>query len=496
MRISAFRRRISALALLGALAAPAAGQPAPVLLADPFPNLTFAPLTDLQVDPDGRIFVLEKEGRVLSFENDSTTTAVVVALDLRDQVDADEFEQGLLGMAFDPDYATNGFVYLDYTTPDPDRTRISRFTRSAGDPLLLDPASETVLLEVAQPYAGHNAGAIAFGPPEGPAGERYLYVTLGDGGSGNDPQNNGQRPETLLGSILRLDVGGDEGAPLDCALPGGAATVPPDNPFVDGAGGACDEIYAYGFRNPWRMTLDAPTGQFWIGDVGQFAWEEVDLLEAGGNFGWRPYEGTHCVLGPCNPVGKVFPVWEYGHGEDGCSVIGGYVYRGAAIPELDGQYLFSDWCNGTIRALRRNGDTVTVDSLTTASPYSLYSFGQDLEGELYVVNHGDRIAKLVRRSTVSAEAPAPAPAALARLQLTGANPVRGRTTFRMEGDGPARLVVYDALGREVAVLFEGALRPAVPATVTFDARGLPAGAYFARLDTEAGTRTLPLTVVR
>ncbi len=492
MRLS---RTLLPLGLLAALSGAVRAQS--IDLVEPFPNLSFSSPVELKDAGDGtdRLYVAQQGGVIRTFVNDRNTSTITTFLDISGRVTSGG-ETGLLGLAFDPDYATNGYFYVDYTTGNL-RTRISRFTRSKENPLEADPNSELILLEVNQPFGNHNAGAIAFGPPEGPAGERYLYVTLGDGGSGNDPQNNGQRPETLLGSILRLDVGGDEGAPLDCALPGGAATVPPDNPFVDGAGGACDEIYAYGFRNPWRMTLDAPTGQFWIGDVGQFAWEEVDLLEAGGNFGWRPYEGTHCILGPCNPDGKIFPVWEYPHSNGNFSITGGFVYRGAGIPELQGQYVYGDlggriWALDTSGATPVNQEIGTVDPLCAGS-YCLASWGRDEHGELYALLVTGAVRKLIRNPPVSNEE---VPPASPGLTLEGANPFRDQTSLLLSAEGHARVAVYDALGREVAVLFEGTLLSPNARRLTFDASGLPAGVYHARLETGSRTQTLPLTVVR
>ena len=301
-------------------------------LIDPFPNLSFSNPVDFQHADDGSntLYIVEQAGIIRSFENDETTTSTTTFLDIQDRVHHLN-EAGLLGLAFHPDFETNGYLYVDYYTTGAPRTRISRFNLDAANPDVADPDSEVILLEVSQPFGNHNAGQIAFGP------DGYLYVTLGDGGSGNDPQDNGQRPTTLLGSILRLDVDGG-GNPLDCGLGTGSATIPADNPLVDGAGGDCDEIYAYGLRNPWRMSFDPATGDLWAGDVGQSAREEIDIITAGGNFGWRVYEGSRCTeYDPCDPSGKIFPIWEYPHDPGILAVIGGYVYRGLAIPELAGK---------------------------------------------------------------------------------------------------------------------------------------------------------------
>src|SRR5690606_2533127 len=208
---------------------------------------------------------------------------------------------------------------------------------------------------------------------EGPGGERYLYVTLGDGGLGGDPHDNGQNPATLLGSLLRLDVDGG-GEPLDCAAGTGAATVPADNPFV-GVPDACDESWAYGFRNPWRMRFDeAGDWSMWVGDVGQGSWEEVDVVEGGGNYGWDMYEGAHCYEGPCDPEGITFPVYEYSRSGGRIAITGGYVYRGTSIPELVGKYVYGD-LSGPVYALDVSGGTPVNEQLLTFTGAGVCSFG-------------------------------------------------------------------------------------------------------------------------
>lgn len=476
-----------------------------VELVTPFPNLSFSQPVELRDAGDGtnRLYVVEQAGRIKTFLNDPDVTEAPVFLDITGPVSSGG-EAGLLGIAFDPDYATNGYFYLNYTTGNL-RTRISRFTRSVANPLEADPASELILMEVNQPFSNHNAGALTFGPPEGLSGERYLYVTLGDGGSGGDPQNHGQRPTTLLGSILRLDVYGT-GEPLDCAQTTGAATVPASNPFVDGIGGNCDEIFAYGMRNPWRMTLDEPTGDLWIGDVGQSAREEVSVIEfgnpdhIGGNYGWRQYEGTNCFNGPCNPTDKIFPVWEYPHSSGNFSITGGFVYHGLDIPELEGQYVFGD-LGGRIWALDTSGPAPVVQELASvrsgtfcSGSYCLASWGRDEEGELYALTITGQIRKIKRNPPVTLEEPSGADAL--GLTVTGANPLREQTTLRLSAEGLARVAVYDVLGREVAVLFEGALLSSAPIALVFEAGDLPAGSYFARLESNSTAQTVPLTVIR
>lgn len=462
-------------------------------LTDAFPNLSFSGAVDMQSPNDGSdlLYVVEQAGRVKVFENSSATTMVDTFIDIVDRVTAGG-EQGLLGMAFDPNYAANRFFYLNYTVSGPRRQRVSRFL--ATTPTDADPDSEVIMFEgdpALSGFTNHNAGAIAFGPSEGPGGERYLYVTMGDGGSGNDPNNHAQDRAILLGKIVRLDVSVG-GLPLDCA-DAGVATLPADNPFVDGPGGDCDEVYAIGFRNPWRLTFDEATGQFWIGDVGQSAWEEVDILEPGGNFGWRAYEGNHCILGPCVPDDKVFPVWEYAHTSGHCSITGGYVYRGTTIPKLHGWYVYADWCSGFIWAFHPDDPMGTNQLIETFATFSLTTFGTDEANELYALTEGGKIRKFVYVLPDDIEVQP-----LERtfgLTVTGANPFRNQTALQIRAEGHALLAVYDRLGREVARLFDGEVHSPTPIEVLFDATGLPSGAYVARLTTAGLVETRTLTVV-
>jgi glucose/arabinose dehydrogenase len=228
-----------------------------------------------------------------------------------------------------------------------------------------------VLLTVEQPFPNHNGGQLAFGP------DGYLYLGLGDGGSGGDPQGNGQNPATLLGSIVRIDVNGDE-----------PYAIPADNPFADGAGGA-PEVFLYGLRNPWRFSFDRGTGQLWIADVGQNAYEEIDRVDpaadAGANLGWNLMEASHCFVAGCSPEGLVLPITEYGR-DAGCSVTGGFVYRGTAIEGLAGWYLFSDYCSGLIFGVPSDAAPGTAPRLLLETGLSVSSFGQDSDGELYVAD--------------------------------------------------------------------------------------------------------------
>ena len=312
------------------------------------------------------VYIGEIEGRVRPLSGGDLGEPV---LDISDDVVAGG-EQGLLGLAFSPDGDT---LYVSYSlAPDGD-TRVDAYAM-AGD--AVDVGSRRELLALEQPYENHNGGHLAIGP------DGHLYIGLGDGGSGGDPEGNGQDPTTLLGSILRVD-------PEQPAV-GAAYGIPEDNPFAGGEGGA-PEVWLYGVRNPWRFSFDRETGDLWVADVGQNDFEEINLLPAddgggrGANLGWNEMEGAHPFEGGTNPEGAVLPVFEYDR-SGGCSVTGGVVYRGAAHPELTGAYLFTDYCNGQIRALRA-ADGGTVEERTfEAGGGDLVSFGEDAEGEVYVLS--------------------------------------------------------------------------------------------------------------
>lgn len=323
---------------------------------------------DLQADGSGRLFVVEKFGRILIIENDQLIETPF--LDISDRVGSDANEQGLLGLAFHPQYAENGRFFVNYTDLNGD-TVIARFQVSS-DPNVADPASEVKLLGIDQPFANHNGGVLAFGP------DGYLYAGLGDGGSQGDPNGNAQNTGVLLGKILRIDVNS-----------GDTYAVPADNPFGN-------EVWAYGLRNPWRLSFDRSTGDLYIADVGQSQWEEIDFLPAGSpggtNFGWNHREGTHDYAGD-GPEGMIDPVAEYSHSEGGCSVTGGYVYRGS-MPEWNGIYLYGDYCTGIVWGLI-NTDSGWQSQMLFDLDVNITSFGQDSSGELYLVSDNGSVFRLV-----------------------------------------------------------------------------------------------------
>jgi glucose/arabinose dehydrogenase len=338
---------------------------------------------------DARLFVAERAGVIRVLESDGSLLSTPF-LNISSQVDDSASEMGLLGLAFHPDYANNGYFYVYYTRDTGlglDRSRVSRFTVSSSDPNVADPGSELVLLEFEQPYSNHNGGDLHFGP------SGFLHIAVGDGGSGGDPQNNGQTTTTLLGKMLRIDVDTPAGSGTgpDCDISQNTNySIPPGNAYNDGAGGAgCDEIFVLGVRNPWRFAFDSLTGGMWIADVGQRDFEEINYLPPGNsggiNLGWRCFEGEESYKpGGCNRV-YMPPVHSYSHATSGCSVTGGRVYRGARSPHLHGQYFFTDFCQGSIRSLSGPPDNPTLGiALPLGELAAISTFGEDIDGELYV----------------------------------------------------------------------------------------------------------------
>lgn len=376
MRLRMIARAMAGVLLLGTAPALAAPPRATGLALERVASGLDRPLYVTAPPGDPRLFIVEQSGRVRILEGGRLLATPF--LDLSDRTRAGG-ERGLLSMAFHPRYAENGFIYLDYTDLNGD-TRVERYTVSR-DSDRVDPASAQLVIAIDQPFANHNGGLVLFGP------DGMLYVGMGDGGSGGDPRGNGQNRGTLLGKLLRLDI--DHGMPYH---------VPRDNPFVS-TPGARGEVWAYGLRNPWRFSFDPPTGLLYIADVGQNRWEEIDVQPAdrgGLDYGWNAMEGDHCYgLLPCRREGRVIPAIEYGHGE-GCSVTGGFVYRGRLIPSLVGHYIYADYCKGWIRSFKVERGTVTASrEWQGLEPGQVASFGQDGQGELYVCDLGGTVYRLV-----------------------------------------------------------------------------------------------------
>jgi len=341
------------------------------------------------VQRDGVFYVAGQGGKVVALDADGSTHDV---LDMSDRTKA-AGEQGLLDLAFSPD---GSHLYVSYTNNDGN----SRIDEYAMDGETADASTRREVLAFDQPYANHNGGGILFGP------DGLLYAGYGDGGSAGDPQRNGQKPTTLLSKILRIDPTPSGGA---------AYTIPPDNPYASGANGVRPEIWSTGLRNPWRFSFDAATGDLWVADVGQNAIEEIDRVPPpngaapagsagwspylgagrGTNFGWSAYEGTARYNEDQQAPDSWMPIYEYDHGAEGCSVTGGFVYRGTAIPALQGAYLYSDYCAGGLRALVADGNQVAAKATLSDQPEQVVSFGTDADGELYVVSIGGTIYKVL-----------------------------------------------------------------------------------------------------
>ncbi len=347
------------------------------------PNIVQA--TNLIQSPDDNSvwYALRQSGIVVRFPNQSSANTLTTVLDIEDRVDFNDSETGLLGIAFHPQFASNRYVYLYYMGRNQSNgleSRVARYRFLAnGD---IDKNSEFILLRFDQPFSNHNGGQLAFGK------DGFLYISAGDGGSGGDPQQNGQNKNNLLGKILRIDVDSSS-AEKNYGIPG-------DNPFA--SGGGSPEIWAYGLRNPWRFSFDKETGELWAGDVGQGAWEEVNVITRGGNYGWGDMEGDTCYSGRpnCSTTNKIRPVLSISHNTGVCSIIGGFVYRGSQYPAAYGKYFYTDFCINTMQSITRTGENVNVASHGNV-PVDIVSFAQDNQGELYAIGQrgaGSQIVKL------------------------------------------------------------------------------------------------------
>lgn len=337
-------------------------------------------------DGSNRIFIASQWGQIYVMPNDPDVVDAEMFADLSDRVmyKRNENEEGMLGLAFHPNFRDNGQFFVYYTTKsEPHTSIVSRFHSTDGKAKL---DSEEELMRIPQPFWNHNGGTIVFGP------DGYLYIALGDGGKANDPFNNGQNLQTLLGSVLRIDVN-NKGEKT-------AYAIPADNPFVDFKDIARPEIWAYGVRNIWRMTFDRETNQLWAGDVGQNLWEEINLIHRGGNYGWNIREGKHnfspTASGPRADL--IEPIWEYDH-EAGKSITGGFVYRGSKVPALAGKYLYADYVTGRVWALDYDYDSGQVkgNHLITQGKMPIITFGEDEQGEAYFTTDSHQIYKFTAK---------------------------------------------------------------------------------------------------
>jgi hypothetical protein len=457
--------------ILAALLPLSASFAAEVDLQNAFPNLPYFDFpTDLQDPMDGtdRLFMLEKAGKIWVFQNDPSVSSRKLFLDLSPYVNS-YWECGLLGLAFDPNYDSTGAFYVYYTADAPLTSRLSRFHVS-GDPDVADLGSEEILLEIPQTNFCHKSGCLVFGP------DGYLYLTVGDDCQGWPAQDR----TSLMGKMLRLDVNGISLLPY---------AIPRDNPFVGNTHGWREEIYAYGFRNTWRFSIDPETKRIWGGDVGEASWEEVNIIKKGRNYGWWPMEGNECYHPPeCDTTGtnNVLPVWVFPHvSELGESITGGFVYRGHTCPSLWGKYVYCDYVNGTMWALSYDGVTATNDEIYNVGvrPFNyLSTFGVDKDDEVYVVTLWGYIYKMVDLTTGVANRTPPATAL--RVQP---NPFQTSTMLQFDvpaSSGDARIDLYDVSGRRVRALISSASSSARMVTwngTDDHGRELASGVYFARL---------------
>ena len=460
-----------------------------------FPNLSFTRPVDLQHanDSSNRLFVVEQAGIIRVFDNDSLTNSAGIFLDITGRVNDTNNEEGLLGVAFHPDYAQNGYFFVNYTASQPNRTVISRFKVSDVNPSIAEPDSELVILEFSQPYSNHNGGQIAFGPLDG-----FLYIASGDGGSFGDPSCNAQNRQTLLGAMLRIDVSN--------ATITNPYQIPPDNPFYNNSQGYREEIFAYGLRNPWRFSIDPATGWIWTGDVGQGQWEEIDLIVNGGNYGWSMFESFHCYNSPwpctppCDSTGLIMPIWEYNHSV-GQSITGGYVYRGSTVPELAGKYVYADYVSGRIWTLFYDAIMPTVNSLLMDTNLQISSFGIDQEQELYICAFDGRIYKFTSASTPINPGNEELPDDLVLMQ-NFPNPLNPETqiVYQIKQAGFVKLQIFNIIGQEVRTLVQQIQASGVH-HVIWDGRddagnAVSSGSYIYQIESGDEVRSKRLTILR
>ena len=463
---------------------------------DAFPNLSFNKALHLthSGDATNRIFVVQQDGKIITFPNDSNATIsqTKIFLDISNKISSSSGEQGLLGLAFHPNYSSNGYIYVNYTAPSPLRTVIARYKVKTSDPNKIDSLSEYILLEIVQPYTNHNGGTVMFGM------DGFLYIGMGDGGSSGDPQNNAQNLQSLLGKMLRINVN-DTSATR-------RYTIPNSNPFYNNPSAGKEEIFTWGMRNPWKFSQDPLTGLIYCADVGQNVWEEIDIIQNGKNYGWKVMEGFVCYSpsSGCDTSGKTLPIKAYNHSGGNCSVTGGYVYRGYRRPELRGAYIYGDYCTGNIWMLRYNNGVVTSDSLLTQKSILLVSFGVDQFNELYVIASSAagkiwRFNKSPNALGIEENGSTPKDYSLSQNYPNPFNPATkikfSVPLWRGEGGRIVTLKIFDINGREVQTLINEALQPG-SYEVTFNGSALNSGVYFYQLSTENFSETRKMLMIK
>ena len=371
-------------------------------------------------------------------------------------------------MVFHPDFKNNGYFFIDYTATSPLRSVIARFTVDKNNPDSADVNSELIILEVDQPTVYHNAGQLAFGP------DGYLYIGFGDGGTPGDMAGNAQNMTVLLGKMLRINI--------DTTSDENNYLIPNDNPFVGITDSWREEIWANGFRNPWRFSFDPVTGWCWVADVGESTWEEIDILKKGGNFGWNIMEGFHCFnpASGCDTTGLTLPIWEYMHDPNSHNAItGGYVYRGTALPDLYGKYIYADYENGKIWALEYDGINPASNQLLIDSGLNITSFGTDSNNELFICTFDSTIYKIVKskQTIVKLEKPDEF-----KLSYNFPNPFNSGTAIVLDlkETGNIKIEIFNALGEKITTLINETLEPG-SYKFYWDASNFPSGTYIYQL---------------
>jgi len=452
------------------------------ILHSAFPALTFSSPVFLTHSGDGtnKIFIVQQGGLIKVFSNDSTATSSSIFLDVTARISTGS-ERGLLGLAFHPNFASNRFFYIYYTQAGTGNVVVARFTRSVNNPNAADSNSQLILITIPHStYSNHNGGMLFFGL------DGYLYFGTGDGGSGGDPNNNGQNVNVLLGKISRINV--------DSSSNGNNYAIPPTNPFFNGGGSG--EIFTWGMRNPWRFTQDPVTGQIWCGDVGQNLYEEVDIIVNGHNYGWRIMEGLHCYNPPSNCVqtGLTLPIKEYPHNPE-CSIIGGYVYRGLRRPELIARYIYGDYCSGKIWKLYYSGGMVLEDQYLVTAPTQITSFGTDQNSELYVLcsngkayNFGLDPIGIHQISTTAEEY---------SLGQNYPNPFNPSTeiTYSIPRDSHIKLSIYNSIGQNIITLVDAGQKKGTY-KAEWTATNYPSGIYYYELKSDGYNASKKMVLVK
>lgn len=463
-----------------------------VVIKEAFPNINFSQIVDIQSPNDGnnKIYVVSQPGFIYSFENNESVLEYETFLDISDQT-SNGGERGLLGLAFHPNFEENGYFFVDYTKANPLRTIISRFYADPQSQSEVDISTEKMILELEQPYSNHNGGQISFGP------DGFLYVSFGDGGSANDPEFRAQDRTTLLGSLIRIDV--------DNSIENEQYRIPIDNPYVGNNFDFREEIFAYGLRNVWRFSFDSETNNLWAADVGQGKWEEINIIEKGGNYGWNTMEGIDCFNASveCDQNGLELPIWKYGHNNDGgYSITGGFVYHGNNVSELQNKYIYGDFVSGNIWMFQKNND-IPENKLISNTDYQISTFGVDEKNELYFADYssgkiytfeGTPVSGLKKYDNFDFS-----------LNQNYPNPFNPSTTIKYTipnkktwHGSPVQnvtLKILDILGQEIITLVN---EEQVPGNyeVKFNGRNFASGIYFAKLSSGNFSKTISMQLIK